>query len=222
MNPFLASKRGEDQTNIEKIRIINEIGQQPTITPELLHEIGLLSKKVYDELERKGLTQTSISDIYGGMFRFVQPRSPKLKREFDEYLYDAVRILEMKHTLRAMVQSIDQLLHDKVHEDDEAYLSSDLPIEIRKMAISREKNLVTDPNLLRILLKQREMAVRKMNNIGYYRGIYGKLKFVLMQMTLELSTFSVENLSLQGKEINYNDLNEEIESKIQKEEDGWW
>ena len=45
---------------------------------------------------------------------------------------------------------------------------------------------------------------------------------MLMQMTLELSTFSVENLSLQGKEINYNDLNEEIEAKIQKEEDGWW
>jgi hypothetical protein len=222
MNPFLASKRSDEQTSIEKIRIMNEIGQQPSLTPELLHEIGILSKKVHDELESRGMAQSNINDLYGGMFRFIQPRSPKLKKEFDEYLYDVVKVLEMKHALKSLVNSIDQLLHDKVHEDEEAYLSPDLPIEIRKMAIAREKNLVTDPNLLRILLKQREMAVRKMNNIGYYRGIYGKLKFVLMQMTLELSTFSVENLSMQGKEINYNDLNEEIEAKIQKEDDGWW
>lgn len=222
MNPFLASKRGEDQTSIEKIRIMNEIGQQPSLTPELLHEIGILNKKVYDELQSRGMSQSNINDLYGGMFRFIQPRSPQLKKEFDEYLYDVVKVLEMKHALKSLVNSIDHLLHDKVHEDDEAYLSQDLPIEIRKMVIGREKNLVTDPNLLRILLKQREMAVRKMNDIGYYRGIYGRLKYVLMQMTLELSTFSVENLSMQSKEINYNDLNEEIEAKIEKEKDGWW
>ena len=143
-------------------------------------------------------TSQSIEQVYGGILRFRPLGSIRWRSELDEVLLILHKILQIKRHINDYLDTIPKTLQEEWHNDDDRYIPSDLPNEVRKMLRTSKHYVIAEsPNHARQVLDLIPIAQSIRNRIGYFAEIYARANKLFSDMLLETVSMSLTNLSLQ-------------------------
>lgn len=168
------------------------------ISPDMLELVGFWPESVTNQMRMSGInTSQSIEQVYGGILRFRPLGSIRWRSELDEVLLILHKILQIKRHINDYLDTIPKTLQEEWHNDDDRYIPSDLPNEVRKMLRTPKHYVIAEsPNHARQVLDLIPIAQSIRNRIGYFAEIYARANKLFSDMLLETVSMSLTNLSL--------------------------